>query len=129
MDEYTPILRGDTNGFNSACRMKLMRYQLFNTSDTDATLVLSAPWRWLAYSLANLISMRWRRCRLVDSLTGEDLMEWVQANHSVVIGRNATFAIVKQLVAGHSHTLYVGTTSLGTGSEPENVHRPVTIRW
>lgn len=104
-----------------------MRYQIFNSRESSAKPVFSAPWRWLAFSLASLLSLNWKCCRLVDSLKGETLMEWAQATGPVVLGHNASIACVKQTPDGHTHTLYFGTTAYAAGCEPPGGHRPVTI--
>ncbi len=104
-----------------------MRYQIFNSHESSARPVFSAPWRWLASSLSTLLSLNWKYFRLVDSLKGETLVEWAQATGPVVLGQNATIACVKQTPDGHAHTLYFGTTAYAAGCEPPGGHRPVTI--
>ena len=104
-----------------------MRYQVFNSLAPTAKPILSAPWRWLAFSLSNLLSLNWKCCRLVDSLTGETLMEWSLATGPIVLGQNAAIASVMRTPAGHTHALYFGTTAYAAGCEPPGGHRPVTI--
>lgn len=104
-----------------------MRYTVFNSLSPTAKPFVSVPWRWLAFSLSNLLSLNWKCCRLVDSLTGETLMEWSMATGPIVLGKNAAFANVRQTPVGHTHTLYFGTTAYAAGCEPPGGHRPVTI--
>jgi len=58
-----------------------MRYQIFNQrAGSGSAPVITAPWRWLAYHLISLLSLKWDWCRLEDSKTGDTLMEWARAS-------------------------------------------------
>lgn len=105
-----------------------MRYQVFNSRDADAKAAFSAPWQWLAFALANLLSLKWPLCRIVDSTTGESLMEWIRAEHRCIwLDPNAAIASVTIAPDGATHTLLMGSTQYGLGQTPEGGHRPLTI--
>lgn len=103
-----------------------MRYQIFNSRDA-ALPIFTAPWRWLAYRLAGLLSSKWQWCRLVDSKTGETLMEWARATDLVLGPGNATYSFVKIDKFGHRHEMLFGQTRYGMGQEPSGGHRPISI--
>lgn len=105
-----------------------MRYQVFNSREDGASPVFSAPWQWLAAALANLLSLKWPRCRIVDSATGETLMEWVRAERPCKwYGESATIASVKIGPGGRTHTFFMGSTKYGMGHTPEGGHQPLTL--
>lgn len=105
-----------------------MRYQVFNTRTAGAKPVISAPWCWLAQMLAGLVSHKWPCCRLVDSTTGQTLIEWRRAEiPRMGYGANATTESVKIGPDGTTHSLLIGNTQYGMGQTPEGGHRPLTI--
>ncbi len=105
-----------------------MRYQVFNTRADDAQPVFSAPWYWLAFTLANLCSSKWDCCRLFDLKTGETPMEWVRARKPLSLDSNsATFSFIKVGEDGSRHELLFGQTRYGKGHAPKCGHRPITI--
>jgi hypothetical protein len=58
-----------------------MRYRIFNDRDGSEP-VISAPWRWLAFHLVSLLSLKWDWCRVVDSKTRGTVMEWGRGSRS-----------------------------------------------
>lgn len=79
-----------------------MRYQVFNKQESSVQPIASAPWRRLAFWLASLMSTKWTACRVVDSRTGDTLLEWARANRPLVLGaeKATTCPILEQTADG-----------------------------
>jgi hypothetical protein len=54
-----------------------MRYQVFNEKSVTKP-VFTAPWCWVASLYANTVAFRFDKCRLVDSKSGETLLDWAR---------------------------------------------------
>lgn len=108
-----------------------MRYQVFNQRGMTEP-VFSAPWKWLATALCNLLSTEWGYCRLVDSRTGETLMESATAARGVTVkdetgqSGGAAFSHITIGKRGNVHEVRFGTTRYGNGKVPPGGHRPQT---
>lgn len=105
-----------------------MRYQIFDQA-TATSSKLSSPWRWLARYLCGTVTLRWQYCRMVDSKTGEVLMEWATAERWVpsanrdgaAIPTNSHIRIRKD---GNKEAFIACTTVYGKGCAPEDGHPP-----
>lgn len=61
-----------------------MRYQVFNEKSVTKP-VFTAPWRCVASLYANTVALRFDKCRLVDSKSGETLLDWARG---IVVGNS-----------------------------------------
>ncbi|HDL8252049.1 TPA: hypothetical protein PXQ68_001724 [Yersinia enterocolitica] len=55
-----------------------MRYHVFKTKEGGQP-VFTAPWYWLASTIANWTSLKWDACRIVDSKVNETRLCWAKA--------------------------------------------------
>lgn len=109
-----------------------MRYQVFNTRIHGAP-VFSAPWKWVAYSYAAVMSNWWRWVDLIDAKTGDHVMGWVAAPGPLVLGgesgRNVSHVRIK--ADGSSHETVLGAILAGpsqTTIEGDGLVRQVAER-
>ena len=55
-----------------------MRFQVFNEQSATKP-IFTTPWRWLADMYVSIVATNFDRCRLVDSKSGETLVDWARA--------------------------------------------------
>lgn len=128
-----------------------MRYQVFNEKSSTQP-VFTAPWRWLASLYASTVALRFDKCRLVDSKSGETLLDWARG---CVVGnsKGKSMPEMATLITGFrmtrerelqqtmlmahqlhgkgrapAHTFLMGTTAKGMGSAPDMPQRYVAIQ-
>ncbi len=76
--------------------------------------------------IGNLFSFRRDVVRLVDTKTGDTLMEWINAGKVILGPGNATISEINIDEEGKVEELLIGQTRYGKGHEPSDGHRPIT---
>ena len=107
-----------------------MRYQVFNQR-VAAVPKFSAPWLWLARHVCSVWTLRWEYCCLVDSTTGEVVMEWAKGQRALPSASGTgqggpTLSHIRLGRDGHAHEFIAGTTAYGKGCAPQGGHKPLT---
>lgn len=88
-----------------------MRYQVFNEKSSTQP-VFTAPWRWLASWYVSTVALRFQKCRMIDSKSGETSLDWARGIHLDCAPAHVFTCNDGDL----THTFIMGTTGKGKGA-------------